>query len=88
MNKKIKVETGFYNTLSELGYYQENKIIWFPLGIYIIKGASISHNNSGVNISLTLNDKAVLLNGDVGGTIPAATIFSESENYDYQEFKK
>ena len=36
---------------------------------------------SGVNISLTLNDKASLVNGDVGGVIPTATIFSEQEIY-------
>ena len=80
MNKKVRIETGFINTLTwEYPDYANYDIIWFPLGTYVIKSANISKNNSGVNISLTLNDKTALLNGDMGGTIPAATVFSESE---------
>ena len=78
MNKKIRIETGFLNIFSE---YEEYDILWFPLGTYVIKTANVSKNNSGINISLTLNDKCALLNGDMGGTIPAATIFSENELY-------
>lgn len=84
INKKIQLETGFVNTLQELaqwGEYKSYDIIWFPLGVYVIKSASVGKSNSGVNISLTLNDKIALLNGDMGGTIPAATNFSEEEQY-------
>lgn len=79
INKKIKLETGFINTLANLGegYYPQYDIIWFPLGVYAIKSANVSKNNSGINISLTLHDKSVFLNGDAGGIIPAATVFSE-----------
>ena len=79
MNKKIRLTTGFLNTLADLGYYPDQEILWFPLGTYVIKAASVSKNNSGINISLTLNDKCALLNGDMGGVIPAATVFSELE---------
>ena len=82
MNKKIRMETGFSNCLATLGYYADHDIIWFPLGTFVITNASVSKNNSGINISLTLNDKCALLNGDMGGTIPAGTIFSETELYD------
>lgn len=83
INKKVRIEVGFTNTLAELGdeYYPSCDVIWFPLGVYVIKTANISKNNSGINISLTLNDKTALLNGDMGGTIPAGTVFSESEEY-------
>ena len=83
LNKKIKLSTGFINSLAWKGvdYYPDHEIIWFPLGTYIIKSASVTINNSGTNISLTLNDKTALLNGDIGGTIPAAVVFSESELY-------
>ena len=82
MNKKVIIETGFINTLTqEYPEYSNYDIIWFPLGLYVVKTANISRNNSGINISLTLNDKTALLNGDMGGVIPAATIFSESELY-------
>lgn len=76
INKKIRLEVGRTNTLNE---YIEYPIIWIPLGVYIIKNASVNQSNSGINISLTLNDKSAQLNGTVGGTIPAATIFSEKE---------
>ena len=79
MNKKIRIETGFKNSLASYGYYPEYSIIWFPLGTFVIKTANIAKSNNGVNISLTLNDKAALLNGDMGGVIPAGTIFSEQE---------
>lgn len=85
MNKKVKVEVGFYNTTNQ---YTEYDILWFPLGIYVIKAASISSNNGGVSISLTLNDKAALLNGDMGGVIPAATVFSEAEFFNPDGTKK
>ena len=81
INKKIKVEIGFNNILALEGYYNNYDIIWIPLGTYTIKTASVSTNNSGTNISLTLSDKTATLNGDVGGTIPAATVFSETEIY-------
>lgn len=73
-NNRIKLEMGFTNTLDK---YTEYKTLWFPLGIYIISKPSITNNNSGVNISLTLNDKMVLLDGSAGGTIPSAVDFHE-----------
>lgn len=82
LNKKIRAEVGFKNTLAwDVDCYPDQDIIWFPLGTFIIKTASVSKNNSGTNLSLTLHDKTVMLNGDVGGTIPAATVFSENEMY-------
>ena len=82
MNKKVRIETGLTNSLSALyPQYSQHNIIWYPLGVYVIKTASTSNGSNGVSISLTLNDKCALLNGDMGGTIPAATVFSEMETY-------
>lgn len=81
MNKKVRVEVGFDNTLSILGYYPKYDKIWIPVGTFVIKTPNVAKSNSGINISLTLNDKTALLNGDMGGTIPAATVFSENELY-------
>lgn len=63
--------------------YQQKygKIVWFPLGIFVIFDPNISHQvGSGVTISLTLKDKMCLLNGDAGGVIPAAVTFSQRED--------
>ena len=73
-NNRIKLEIGFTNTLDK---YIEYQILWFPLGTYIISKPSITNNSSGVNVSLTLNDKMVLLDGSAGGTIPSAIDFHE-----------
>lgn len=79
INKKARLEIGFLNT-TEL--YSDYKIIWFPLGIYVIISSSISNSASGVTISLQLKDKMCLLNGECGGIIPASTIFHEYETVD------
>jgi len=37
---------------------------------------SISHGLDGTTISMNLKDKMCLLNGDIGGVIPASVNFS------------
>ena len=77
INKKIFIELGLNNGFAHLGanYYSDYPIVWFPFGVMIISNYSINHDTSGVTISLSLNDKMSLLNGDAGGTIPASTNF-------------
>ena len=91
LNKKIKIEIGFTNTLGYLGegYYPQEEIIWIPLGTYVMKTANVSKNNSGaISISLNCSDKSALLNGEAGGTIPADTVLSEQENFSTNETKR
>ena len=79
INKKIEVLIGFINTTDE---YSEYPMIWFPQGTYVIISPNITHNLSGINISLTLHDKMALLNGECGGTLPASVVFNEIEDID------
>lgn len=75
LNKKIFLEIGIENKTKE---YPEYPILWFPQGVFFIKSfACNSATSSAVNISLTLNDKMAMLNGDVGGKFPSATILDE-----------
>ncbi len=77
INKKIFVEVGLKNYTDE---YQEYPILWFPQGVFFISGFSISSSStSAVSISLTLRDKMAMLNGEVGGIIPATTVFDEMD---------
>lgn len=81
INKKIKIEIGLKNHLSKrdkLNYGSEDTF-WFNQGIYIIKSANFTHNNSSVSISISLIDKMGLLDGTCGGTLPATVIFDEYE---------
>ena len=76
LNKKVKIEIGFKNTTKK---YLDYEIIWFPIGTYVIITPSISHSTSGTSVSLQLKDKMCLLNGEVGGVLPASVTFSEME---------
>ena len=77
INKKIFLETGLSNGFQHLGerYYSQYPVIWFPIGVMVIQNCSVSHDISGVTVSLSLGDKMCLLNGEAGGVIPASTNF-------------
>ena len=79
LNKKIYIEIGYKNTTTK---YTEHDIIWYPQGVYVINGASTSRGNNGTTINLQVKDKMCLLNGECGGTIPAATQFDQYETID------
>ena len=73
LNKKIFIEIGIKN---ETDQYPEYPILWFPQGVFYIDSISMnSSTTSAVNINLNLKDKMCLLNGDVGGTLPASVQF-------------
>lgn len=87
------VPSYFYQTENDSGVlenheinYQEKygNIVWFPLGIYVMFDPNIAHTGEGITLSVTLKDKMCLLNGDVGGVIPAAVTLSETEYIDEQ----
>lgn len=75
INKKIKVFVGYKNPLKDYQYY--GNIIWFPCGLFIISSATVQRNTQGWNISINGKDKMCCLDGTVGGTLPATTIFHE-----------
>ena len=75
INKKIYMQIGFVNGTD---LYHEYKMIYFPLGYYVITSSSITQDQNGIFISLQLKDKMCLLNGECGGTLPAAVVF---DNY-------
>lgn len=75
INKKINLAIGYTNFIS--GYSHYGEIIWFPLGIYVISNPSISHGITDSTINITAKDKMCLLNGEVGGTLPAPVVLHE-----------
>lgn len=79
INKKIFLEVGIENKTNQ---YLDEKIIWFPQGIFVVNSANSSHSSNGTVISLQLKDKMCTLNGECGGTIPASTQFDEWETID------
>lgn len=81
INKKFKVYIGYENKIKKWKD-KYGDICWFPLGLYLVSDASISRSSSGVNISVTGKDKMCLLDGSVGGMLPASVTFHEIYNED------
>lgn len=83
LNKKVKVQIGFRIDFKYQGInsndLEPGDILWFPLGIFVIKDPSVNRSASGLTISLSLSDKMALLNGEAGGNLPAAVVFSETD---------
>ena len=79
LNKKCRIEIGIENPTKE---YKDYPIIWYPQGTYVMINPNLSHSTSGTTISLTLKDKMVLLNGEIGGVIPASTQFDQYDTID------
>ena len=82
INKKIKIEIGIKNFTDE---YKEYDFIWFPMGLYVVTQSSISRGTNGLSISLQAKDKMCLLNGECGGTLPAAVTFDRLSYLDEDE---
>ena len=79
INKKMFLEIGYLNMTDK---YIENKIIWFPQGIFVMITPSLSHSTGGVSLQVSLRDKMCLLNGECGGVISASTQFDQYETID------
>lgn len=75
LNSKIKIFVGLKNPFYKYANYGD--IIWFPQGVFIVNSAQFTRSNTGCNISIQGRDKMVLLDGSVGGGLPASTTFSE-----------
>ena len=73
ISKKIYLELGITNDTED---YPEEKVIWFPQGVFFISGFSISNSATGsVAINLEFKDKMAQLDGTIGGVLPATTRF-------------
>lgn len=80
LNTKIKLEIGLTNDIDD----KYSNIIWFPQGIFVITTFNTSHTTNNYQITLNGKDKMCLLNGDLGGALPASINFSEIDNYDIE----
>lgn len=81
INKKFKVYVGYKN-MTKKWKEKYGEISWFPLGLYLVSGASLTNSSSGISISVSGKDKMCLLDGSVGGMLPASVTFHEIYNED------
>lgn len=76
IGKKIFLEIGVKN---DTGNYKDYPILWFPQGVMIITEFSMSAASTGaLSISIKLKDKISLLDGTIGGMLPATTRFDQT----------
>lgn len=76
LRNKFKIEIGVLNLINTVDY---EEIIWFKQGTYVINSFSKSHSSSGVQISISGQDKMCLLNGSLGGALPFEIDFGTYE---------
>ena len=81
LKSKFKLEIGLKNTINTEDYPE---IIWFPQGIYLITNFSTSHSTNNYTIQINGRDKMALLNGDLGGSLPASIDFGAESYYDIE----
>lgn len=79
INSKIKILVGLKNPFPKYAHYGDT--IWFPQGVFVVNSAQFTRSDKGCNISIQGRDKTVLLDGSVGGALPASTTFSETFVY-------
>ena len=80
VKSKFKLEVGLKNNIND--NYPD--IIWFPQGTYLITTFNTSQTTNNYNVSISGKDKMCLLNGDLGGSLPASIDFGVEEYFDVE----
>ena len=73
INTKIKIFIGIENSINP----EYDDIIWFKQGIFVLTNFNVTYNNNNYTINLSGQDKMCLLNGTIGGALPAAIDFKQ-----------
>lgn len=75
LESKFQVYIGLRNFIDD----KYDDIIWFPQGVYIITSYNQTLNTQGYTIQIQGKDKMCLLDGSIGGNIPADHDFGKIE---------
>lgn len=77
VSNKFTLEIGVKNFINPI--YPD--IIWFKQGLFVIGSFNSSLTNNNYTISISGKDKMCLLNGDLGGNLPASIDFGKIDSY-------
>lgn len=80
LKTKVKVYVGLKNPLKSYANYGD--IIWFKQGLFVCSNVQFTRSSNGYTIAIQGRDKMSLLDGSMGGTLPASTTFHEKYTYD------
>ena len=75
LKNKFKLEIGLTNNINS----NYDNIIWFKQGTFVITSFNTSLSTNNYSISISGKDKMCLLNGDMGGSLPASIDFATIE---------
>lgn len=73
INTKIKIFIGVENKINS----EYEDIIWFKQGIFVLTSFNVTYNTNSYTINLSGQDKMCLLNGSIGGALPASIDFKQ-----------
>lgn len=77
IGSKFTLEVGVNNVINN----EYPDIIWFKQGIFVIGSFNSSLSGNNYSISIGGKDKMCLLNGDMGGSLPASIDFGKIDTY-------
>ena len=78
LSNKFRLSIGLKNFVDK--NYPD--IIWFKQGTFVITSFNTSISTNNYNISISGKDKMCLINGDMGGSLPASVDFGCIESYE------
>lgn len=84
LKTKFKLEVGLENVIDS----NYPNIIWFKQGIFVITQISESANTSSYTINISAKDKGCLINGEIGGSLPATIDFGKIDTYSRNDEKE
>lgn len=73
---KINLFIGLENLTTK---YPEDKIIWFPMGIFIITEPTLTHDVEATQLTITAHDKMSMMNGTLGGKFTTPVQFLQQQ---------
>lgn len=73
INTKVRIFIGVENDIDS----KYEKIIWFNQGLFILTSFNVSYTSNNYTINLSGQDKMCLLNGSIGGALPASIDFKQ-----------
>lgn len=77
VSNKFSLEIGVKNNIDS----RYPDICWFKQGVYVITSFNCNLANNSYTISISGKDKMCLLNGDIGGSLPASIDFGKIDTY-------
>ena len=75
-DKKVQLYIGIDN---HTGEREDEEVIWFNMGFFILSNPAFSHSVDNLTLSLTATDKMAMMNGVIGGELQSPVSFAQRQ---------